>query len=72
MSCVAKKDAVYWAAPQTATRRAAPNRNPTEWLRFGKEEQGSGADGIFAKKCRSKADFAPTWTVVPKKMYWSI
>ena len=28
----------------------------------------SPADGIFAKKCRSKADFAPTWTVVPKKM----
>ena len=31
-----------------------------------KNLEQAGADGIFAKKCRSKANFAPAWTVLPK------
>lgn len=49
-------------------RKAAEPPTAAHRLRFREEGQGNGADGIFAKKCRSKADFAPTWTVVPKKM----
>ena len=53
MSCVAKKDAAYRDVPQTAARRAAPKRNPTKWLRFGKEEQRNERALTF-EKSRSK------------------
>ena len=42
-------------------RKAAGPPTAAHRLRFREEGQGNGADGIFAKKCRSKADFAPTW-----------
>ena len=35
---------------QSPGPRPNPNRSPAKRVRFGKEEQGSGADGIFCKK----------------------
>ena len=54
---------------QLSGLRPKPNRSPAKRVRFEKEEQGSGADGIFFKKCRSKADFAPTWLNVAKSLF---
>lgn len=52
-------------------RKAAEPPTAAHRLRFREEGQGNGADGIFAKKCRSKADFAPTWSKRSKSIFLS-
>ena len=57
--------AIFLNKTKNAAHRAATNRSPTHWVRFGEEEQGSGRMTFFSpvgiKERRSKADFAPTW-----------
>ena len=56
---------IFLNKTKNAAHRAATNRSPTHWVRFGEEEQGSGRMTFFSpvgiKERRSKADFAPTW-----------